>query len=57
MKLCRSSGGEGAFLELRSESLNNHQPVQTWEDSDSEGGDEERGNAESVLKSSLEESE
>lgn len=56
MKLCRSSGGEGACLELRSESLNKHQPVQTWEDSDSEGGDEERRNAESVLKSSLEES-
>ena len=57
MKLCRNSGREGACLESRSESDSTRQPVPDMGVGDGEGGDENRGDAESVLKSSLEESE
>ena len=57
MKLCRNSGREGACLESRSESDSIRQPVPDMGVGDGEGGDEKRGDAESVLKSSLEESE
>ena len=57
MKLCRNSGREGACRESRSESDSTRQPVPDMGVGDGEGGDEKRGDAESVLESSLEESE
>jgi len=57
VKLSRNSGREGACRESRSESDSTRQPVPDMGVGDGEGGDEKRGDAESVLESSLEESE